>query len=135
MLGLHNYPTDTMVRIGDRVFRKVTPGSFWREVASLPGNCVSRPATSLQSLEEKLGQAHVVTGFFVDWDGITRSLEAPGDGYACQVEARNGHLGVMVLGSQGLVCYEADYHPSLDSLRAAGVTVQLAKNIQPQGTH
>lgn len=51
MLKLHEYPTDTRIRIGSRVFRKVTPGSFWREEDPVPGNCVSRPSNSLAHFE------------------------------------------------------------------------------------
>lgn len=124
MLNLHDYPTDTKVRIGDRVFRKVMPRSFWREEDPVPGNCVSRPADSLQHIEDEFG-AHVVIGYFVDWDGNTRRMEAPGHGYSCQVAKEAGYLGVDVIDPEGFVCHEAVYYPTLDALRAVGVTVNL----------
>lgn len=124
MLSLRDYPTGTKVRIGNRVFSKEAARSFWREEDPIPGNCVSRPADSLKNIEDELGP-HVVVGFFADWDGNTRRVEAPGDGYTCQVCKKPGYLGVDVIEHDGLVCFEAVYYPTLDTLRAVGVTVNL----------
>ena len=117
MLKLHEYPTDTRIRIGNRVFRKVTPGSFWREEDPVPGNCVSRPSNSLAHFEAGLG-AHVVIGYFVDSDGHTRRVDAPGDGYSCQLSVHPDYLGVEVLDQDGFVCHQAVYYPTLDALQA-----------------
>ena len=65
------------------------------------------------------------TGFFVDWDGDTRRVEAPGDGYVCRVVQRDGYLGVDVDDPEGFVCHEATYYPSIEALQAAGVVVNL----------
>lgn len=65
------------------------------------------------------------SGYFVDWNGMTRSVESPGDGYTCKMVAHDGFQAVDVIDSQGFVCHEADYHESLDSLERAGVTVSL----------
>lgn len=65
------------------------------------------------------------TGFFVDWDGNTRRVEAPGAGYSCQVVQRADHLGVNVVDAEGFVCHEATHYSTLDALRAVGVTVIL----------
>ena len=62
------------------------------------------------------------TGFFVDWNGTTRRVEAPGDGYTCQVVDR-GHQGVDVIDSAGFVCHEATYFHTLADIEAAGVVV------------
>ncbi len=124
MLNLRDYPTDTKISLGGRVFRKVTPGSFWREEHAIPGNCVSRPSASLENVEQSLGP-HVVIGFFVDWDGNTRRVEAPGSGYTCQPVEKPGYLGLAVVDPEGFVCHEAVYYPSLDALRGVGVTVNL----------
>lgn len=127
MLDLHNYPMGTRIGIGSRVFRKVAPSSFWREEHSIPGNCVSRPATSIQNIEQQLGQTHLVIGFFVDWDGNTRRTEAPGSGYTCQLVEHANYLGVDVIDHEGFVCHEAVYYPTQDALRAVGVTVNLVE--------
>lgn len=124
MPSLRDYPTDTKISIGNRVFRKVAPGSFWREEDPVPGNCVSRPADSLRHIEDELGP-HVVIGYFVDWDGHTRRVEAPGDGYSCQVCKKPSCLGVDVLDPEGFVCHEAVYYPSLDALHVVGVAIKL----------
>jgi hypothetical protein len=68
-------------------------------------------------------------GFFVDWDGNTRRVEAPGAGMSCQVVERklNGqpYKGVDVLDREGFVTHEATYYESLDALRAVGVNINL----------
>lgn len=64
------------------------------------------------------------TGFFVDWDGNTRRVEAPGSGYECIVVDR-GHVGVDVLDGEGCVIHEATYFETLEAVAAAGVTVYL----------
>lgn len=65
-----------------------------------------------------------VEGFFVDWDGKTRRTEAPGDGYRCEVDpARNS---VDVIAQDGCYIHATGFFPTLDSLRAAGITVEFA---------
>ena len=63
-------------------------------------------------------------GFFVDWDGNTRRVDAPGDGMECEVVDR-GHMSVDVLDSQGFVIPEATCFPTLEAVAAAGVVVNL----------
>lgn len=65
------------------------------------------------------------TGFFVDWDGHTRRVEAPGDGLECQVLNKGSYVGVDVLASDGCVIHEATYFPTLAAVQAAGVEVHL----------
>lgn len=73
----------------------------------------------------------VTTGFFVDWDGNTRRVEAPGADMSCMVvECQlNGqpYLGVDVVDHEGFVIHEATYYETLDALRAVGVTVNLVE--------
>ena len=64
------------------------------------------------------------TGFFVDWNGDTRRVDAPGEGMECQVVDR-GHAGVDVMDSQGFVIHEATLFPTLEAVAAAGVVVKL----------
>jgi hypothetical protein len=59
-MQLQDYPNGTIVKIGERKFEKVNPSTFWREIADLPGNCVSRPSYSLERMEENLGVKHEV---------------------------------------------------------------------------
>jgi hypothetical protein len=76
-----------------------------------------------------LKQGKGIEGFFVDWDGNIRRVEAPGAGMTCQVVERTlegqPYLGVDVLDREGFVTHEATYFESLDALRAVGVTVNL----------
>lgn len=70
------------------------------------------------------------TGFFVDWNGDTRRVEAPGEGLSCSpaIEkgvAPNAFLAVDVIDSAGFVVHEAVYYPSIQTLEAAGVNVHL----------
>lgn len=58
--SLADYPLGTVIGIGDRRFERVTPGTFWREQHAIPGNCVSRPSTSITNIEHSAGVAHVV---------------------------------------------------------------------------
>lgn len=66
-------------------------------------------------------------GFFVDWNGDTRKVEAPGDGYSCEVVDCGAYLRVDVLDSEGFVCHEATYYQTLDALKAVGVEVRLVE--------
>jgi hypothetical protein len=63
-------------------------------------------------------------GFFVDGDGNTRRVAAPGDGFTCEVVER-GHKGVNVLDAEGFVVHEATYFATLADVQAAGVVVNL----------
>lgn len=126
MTSLNSYPDGTRVRIGSRTFVKVAPGSFWREEDRVPGNCVTRPAVSLETIKQQTGQGHVIIGFFVDWDGKTRRVEAPGDGYTCQVVQRNGYIGVDMLDGDGDVWYEAVYYAKAEDVLAVGVPIHWA---------
>lgn len=65
-----------------------------------------------------------VTGFFVDWNGMVRRTEAPGDHYKCTVDLPSGNVNVMQ--SDGCTVYDASYWPSLEAIEAAGITVEFA---------
>ena len=62
MTCLRDYPNGTRVSIGTRTFEKVRPTSFWREKSDVPGNRVTRPAVSLEGIEDLVGERHVVLG-------------------------------------------------------------------------
>ena len=124
---LDTYPVGTRIRIGSRRFTKTPAGSFWREEHHVPGNCVTRPAASLRSIEDAEGHAHIVIGYFVDWDGNTRRVEAPGNGYTCEIVRKSGRIDVDVVDPEGFVCHEAVYYPTIESLQAVGVTPTLVE--------
>jgi hypothetical protein len=60
IMNLKDYPTGTIIKIGDRRFEKVQPTTFWREIHDVPGNCVTRPSVSLEGIEQREGVKHVV---------------------------------------------------------------------------
>ncbi len=60
MMALRQYQAGTKIRIGTRIFRRVSTGSFWREEDDVPGNCVSRPSCSLENIEQSSGMTHEV---------------------------------------------------------------------------
>ncbi len=66
-----------------------------------------------------------VVGFFVDWDGNTRRIESPGDGFSCKVVRRVDYTSVDVVDPAGFVCHEATYFRTLADVEAAGVTINL----------
>lgn len=58
----------------------------------------------------------VTTGFFVDWDGVTRQVEAPGDGYTCHVYQKNNYTVVDVIDQEGFVTFEAEYYQTEEAI-------------------
>ncbi len=64
-------------------------------------------------------------GFFVDWDGCTRRVEAPGEGLRCYVDRKRGIVGVE--NSAGETIHEADLWNSIEDLERAGITVTLVE--------
>lgn len=65
------------------------------------------------------------TGYFVDWNGEARRVEAPGRGYTCVVIKKDGYLGVDVIDGEDFVTHEATYFESLEAIAATGCTVKL----------
>lgn len=63
-------------------------------------------------------------GFFVDWNGDTRRTEATGEFYSCKVIGEH----VDVIDSEGFVIHECQFFPTLKSVEAAGVIVNLIEN-------
>jgi hypothetical protein len=72
------------------------------------------------------------TGFFVDWNGDTRRVGSPGTGYSCSPVTMRGagveaYQAVDVLDSEGFVIHEAVYYPTLEAIKAVGVSVNLVE--------
>lgn len=70
------------------------------------------------------------TGFFVDWNGDTRRVECPGNGFLCgpvQNKMCDGepYQAIDVIDTSGFVIHEAVYYPTLDALKASGVVINL----------
>lgn len=72
------------------------------------------------------------SGFFVDWNGDTRRVESPGDGYSCQVVDKGHYKSVEVTSPSGFVCHEATYFKSIEDVQAAGVVVRLLDDRDPE---
>lgn len=71
-------------------------------------------------------------GFFVDWNGNTRMVDRPGAGLSCgpvlsKMCGDESYQAVEVIDAEGFVIHEAVYYPTLDALKAAGVTVCLVE--------
>lgn len=62
-------------------------------------------------------------GYFIDWNGDTRRVDAPGSSYSCLVGALNGRIEVQ--DSQGCIIHEADHWASLDDLQTAVIYINL----------
>lgn len=62
-------------------------------------------------------------GYFVDWNGKVREIHNPGErfSYDLMINVEAGHVNVIE--SDGGEIFQADYHPTLDSLRARGINV------------
>lgn len=71
-------------------------------------------------------------GYFVDWNGDTRSVANPGPGLYCghvvtRGEGAKAWQSVDVLKSEGEVIFEAVYYPTTDAIAALGVPVNLVQ--------
>ncbi|HBO7965300.1 MULTISPECIES: hypothetical protein [Pseudomonas] len=64
-----------------------------------------------------------IAGFFVDWNGDTRRTEQPGEFFECIVDQLAAHVDV--IDSEGFVVHECSFFPTLEAVKAAGVTVNL----------
>lgn len=64
-------------------------------------------------------------GYFVDWNGIVRSANQPGDGYKCQ---RAGAFFEIIKG--GEVIHQAQPWKTLADLEAEGIKVVLHKSLK-----
>jgi hypothetical protein len=70
-------------------------------------------------------------GYFVDWDGNTRSTEDPGGGYACEIDPISRYVAVM--GKGGALVHEATYYKSLADIVKAGIKAPLVPGSHPWG--
>lgn len=58
-MRLQDYPSDTRIQVGDRIYCRESYGTCWRKESPTPGNCVSRPSVSLLTIESSIDEKHV----------------------------------------------------------------------------
>ena len=73
----------------------------------------------------------VKEGFFVDWDGNTRSTADPGGGYLCEFDPGARYVAVTTKG--GTLVHEATYYRSIADIEKAGIKAPLVAGTHPWG--
>jgi hypothetical protein len=73
----------------------------------------------------------MANGFFVDWDGNTRSTDDPGGGYQCEVDTAARYVAVLAKG--GALVHEGTFYKTLADIEKAGIKSQLVPGSQPWG--
>jgi hypothetical protein len=70
-------------------------------------------------------------GYFVDWDSNLRSVDDPGGGYRCEVDAPARY--VAVFSSNGALAHESTLYRTLEAVERAGIKATLVPGSQPWG--
>lgn len=70
-------------------------------------------------------------GFFVDWEGNTRSTEDPGGGYLCDVDPVAKYVAVTT--RNGTLVHEGTYYKSIEAIAKAGIHSTLVPGSHPWG--
>lgn len=70
-------------------------------------------------------------GFFVDWNGNSRSVLDPGGGYLCDVDAPARYVAVM--SKNGALVHEATLYKTLADIAKAGIKAPLVPGSHPWG--
>lgn len=70
-----------------------------------------------------------MSGYFMDWDGNLRSVEDPGGGYICEVDAR--YVAVM---KGSLLAHESTLYKTLADVEKAGIKATLVPGSHPWGS-
>lgn len=70
-------------------------------------------------------------GFFVDWDGNTRSTIDPGGGYLCESDPVARYVAITTKG--GTLVHEATYYKSIADIEKAGIKAPLVASTHPWG--
>ncbi len=70
-------------------------------------------------------------GFFVDWNGKTRSTQDPGGGYLCETDAAARYVAITT--QSGTLVHEATFYKSLEAIAKAGITAPLVPGSHPWG--
>lgn len=69
---------------------------------------------------------NTMKGFFVDWDGLIRSVNNPGRDLTCVVDGKK----IEVLDSDGCVTYEAIYYSSVKEIHAVCDNIPMANVVR-----
>jgi hypothetical protein len=70
-------------------------------------------------------------GFFVDWDGNSRSTDDPGGGYLCDVDTVAKYVAVTT--ANGTLVHEATYYKTLEAVAKAGIKAPFVTGSHPWG--
>jgi hypothetical protein len=72
-----------------------------------------------------------MSGFFVDWDGNLRSVDDPGEGFACEVDTAARYVGVM---KGNMLEHESTLYKTLEDVEKAGIKATLVPGTHPWGS-
>jgi nitrogenase-associated protein len=70
-------------------------------------------------------------GFFIDWAGRARSVDDPGGGYQCEVDAPARYVAVKT--KSGTMVHEATFYQSIEAIAKAGIKAELVAGSFPWG--
>ncbi|CCB66860.1 hypothetical protein [Hyphomicrobium sp. MC1] len=73
----------------------------------------------------------IAEGFFVDWDGNTRSTLEPGGGYLCEIDPVARYVAITT--KTGAVVHEGTFYKSLAEIEKAGIRAPLVPASHPWG--
>jgi nitrogenase-associated protein len=90
------------------------------------GKSSSAEPSSLEGCVKPAG-----AGFFIDWAGRARSVEDPGGGYHCEVDAPARYVAVKT--KRGSMVHEATLYRSLEAIAKAGIKAELVAGSFPWG--
>ncbi|EIZ79661.1 hypothetical protein WSK_1741 [Novosphingobium sp. Rr 2-17] len=70
-------------------------------------------------------------GYFVDWNGQTRSTADPGGGYICEVDTASRYVAILT--KTGALVHEATFYRSFEAVEKAGIKAPLVPGATPWG--
>lgn len=72
-----------------------------------------------------------MSGFFMDWDGNLRSVDDPGGGYICEVDAPARYVAVM---KGRVLAHEGTLYKTLADVEKAGIKAAVVAGSHPWGS-
>lgn len=73
----------------------------------------------------------IAEGFFVDWDGHSRSTLDPGGGYLCDADPASRYVAVTT--TNGTLVHEGTFYKSLADIEKAGIKAPFVPGTHPWG--
>ena len=73
----------------------------------------------------------IAAGFFVDWDGHSRSTLDPGGGYLCETDPAARYVAITT--KSGALVHEATFYQSVADIEKAGIKAPLVAGSHPWG--